>query len=130
MATPFMAGAAALALSLLAKDDFRFFNRGTEVKELLKSFATTSPGLGAGGAVLWGTQFKQNGVVSWPAACAAAGDFAGAAGGGGSDGSGGSGGTILQVRAARRRRCLVCSLTGRSPHCGLQGECHCAERQQ
>jgi hypothetical protein len=70
MATPFAAGAAALALAYLAQSDYKYFNRGPEVRAFLGSASRPSTVLGAEGTVRWGRNLTANGVLNWDAVCA------------------------------------------------------------
>lgn len=69
MATPFAAGTAALVLSLLAQKDYKYFGRGAEVKEFLKTISTAPQALASTGTVVWGNNFVPNGVLDWAASC-------------------------------------------------------------
>ena len=69
MATPFVAGAAALALAHLAATDYKYFNRGAEIRAFLKAASAASPALTAGGGVQWGDGYVPNGIIDWVATC-------------------------------------------------------------
>jgi hypothetical protein len=70
MATPFAAGAAALVLSWLAQQDYKYFGRGMEVREFLKGISPAPASLASTGTVVWGGSFVPNGVIDWSASCA------------------------------------------------------------
>lgn len=69
MATPFAAGTAALVLAHLAAQDYKYFNRGAEVRDIMRAIAPAAKGLADTGAVVWGKDFAPNGVIDWAAAC-------------------------------------------------------------
>jgi hypothetical protein len=69
MATPFVAGAAALVLSLLAQQDYKYFGRGLEVRAFLKEISPAPTSLASTGTVMWGGSFVPNGVMDWAATC-------------------------------------------------------------
>lgn len=69
MATPFAAGTAALILAHLASKDYKYFNRGAEVREMLQAIAPAAKGLEDTGTVVWGKNFAPNGIIDWSSAC-------------------------------------------------------------
>ena len=77
MATPFVAGTAALILSALAAKDGVFFGRGQEVKDLLMASQQRSEALDFSQKTFWGSGNLTNGVISMQRAAtlASAGTF-------------------------------------------------------
>lgn len=69
MAAPFAAGFAALLLSHLAREDYKLYGRGLEVKNALASVSSLSGPLASSGIVYWGQQTSPNAVLDWGLTC-------------------------------------------------------------
>lgn len=69
MAAPFAAGFAALLLSYLAREDYKLYGRGLEVKDTLASVSSLSEPLASTGIVKWGQGTSPNAVLDWGMAC-------------------------------------------------------------